>query len=95
LSGLFSSDGQNIELGGANDPVKKLPTIGRTIDRSRKYRPMENLSETPVKRKSGLDRLKKMKNDMFGSRKESKDATEMVRNVIFNYMLCFKKKKKN
>jgi hypothetical protein len=61
-----------------NDQVKKLPTIGRTIDRSRKYRPMENLSEPPNKsRKTGLDRLRKMKNDMFGGKKEQKEGEEM------------------
>ena len=61
-----------------NDPVKKLPTIGRTIDRSRKYRPMENLSEPPNKsRKTGLDRLRKMKNDMFGGKKEQRDGEEI------------------
>ncbi len=67
--------------GELNDPVKKLPTIGRTIDRSRKYRPMENLSETPVKRKTGLDRLKKMKNDMFGGKKEQREEEEMQQQV--------------
>jgi hypothetical protein len=61
-----------------DDGVKKLPTIGRTIDRSRKYRPMENLSEAPNKsRKSGLDRLRKMKNDMFGGKKDHREEEEV------------------
>ena len=66
-----------------NDAVKKLPTIGRTIDRSRKYRPMENLSEPPPlkSRKSGLDRLRKMKNDMFGGKKEQKEEEELQQQV--------------
>jgi len=42
---------------------------------------MENLSEAPVKRKTGLDRLKKMKNDMFGGKKEQKEEEEMQQQV--------------
>ena len=78
---LFSDVADGSGPGDVNDPVKKLPTIGRTIDRSRKYRPMENLSETPIKRKSGLDRLKQMKNDMFGGKKEQKEEQEMQQQV--------------
>ena len=43
---------------------------------------MENLSETPVKsRKSGLDRLRKMKNDMFGGKKDQKEEEELQQQV--------------
>ena len=53
--------------------VKKLPTVDKPIDQSRKFRNSENLADIATKsaqsrRKSSLERLKKMKNEMFGKR---------------------------
>ena len=53
--------------------VKKLSTIDKPIDQSRKFKNSENLADISNKssqsrRKSSLEKLRKMKNEMFGKR---------------------------
>lgn len=60
---------QDYKTGAADDGddgVRKLPTVDKAIDQSRKYRAMENLTELPSRRKRSLERLRKIKNEMFG-----------------------------
>ena len=70
--------------GDVND-IKKLSTVDRPIDQSRKFKNSENLADTSTKsaqskRKSSLEKLKKMKNEMFGKRhatlKDDEDAAK-------------------
>ena len=62
----------NDPKGDAND-IKKLSTVDKPIDQSRKFKNSENLADISTKsaqsrRKSSLEKLKKMKNEMFGKR---------------------------
>ena len=68
----------------AND-IKKLSTVDKPIEQSRKYKNSENLANISTKsaqsrRKSSLEKLKKMKNEMFGKRHSTlKDDDEAAK----------------
>ena len=56
---------------GDNSDIKKLSTVDRPIDQSRKFKNSENLADISTKsaqsrRKTSLEKLKKMKKEMFG-----------------------------
>ena len=69
-----------LEVNEAGVDIKKLTTVDKPIDQSRKFKNSENLANITAKsaqsrRKSSLDRLKKMKNEMFGGGKRSGHST--------------------
>ena len=54
--------------------VKKLPTLeDKTIDKNKKYPPMENLTDAGKKSsaRNGLLRLKRMRDEMFKKKHQS------------------------
>ena len=67
--------------------VKKLSTVDKPINQSRKFRNSENLADIVTKsaqsrRKSSLERLKSMKNEMFGKRHSAlKDDYEAAKDT--------------
>ena len=74
----------NDSNGDVND-IKKLSTVDKPIDQSRKFKNSENLADFSTKsaqsrRKSSLEKLKKMKNEMFGKRHSAlKDDDEAAK----------------
>ena len=74
----------NDSKGDIND-IKKLSTVDKPIDQSRKFKNSENLADISIKsaqsrRKSSLEKLKKMKNEMFGKKHSTlKDDDEAER----------------
>lgn len=56
----------------SSEEVKKLPTLDdKTIDKNKKFAPMENLTDAGKPKKSGLARLKRIRDEMFGKKHQT------------------------
>ena len=65
--------------------VKKLPTLDdKTIDKNKKFAPMENLTDAGNTKKSGLARFKRIRDEIFRKKhqtlkeEDAKEVTEIV-----------------
>ena len=78
--GMRSKSKENVVDG---KQVKKLLTVDKAIDQSRKYKPMENLADIPnKKRSSSLDKLKRIKSEMFGGKDKNEIEVKVEEGTV-------------
>ncbi len=89
--GMRSKSKENVidtvDEASREEAVKKLPTLDdKTIDKNKKFAPMENLTDAGKPKKGGLARLKRIRDEMFKKKhqtlkeeevKETEEAKEM------------------